>query len=107
MGDRKHQQQAKSHRLIVLGDGAVGKSCMTIRFTRAQFVDDYDPTIEDAYKKQCVIDGQAAMLDILDTAGQEEYSSMREQYMHNGDGFLCVYSIVSKVCISPYFFNHF
>lgn len=42
-----------------------GKSCMTIMFTRSQFVDDYDPTIEDAYRKQCVIDGLPAMLDIL------------------------------------------
>ena len=40
---------------------------------------DYDPTIEDSYTKQCVIDGNVAKLDILDTAGQEEFSAMREQ----------------------------
>ena len=37
----------------------------------------YDPTIEDSYRKQTVVDGEVAMLDVLDTAGQEEYSAMR------------------------------
>ena len=37
------------------------------------FVDEYDPTIEDSYRKQVVIDGETCLLDILDTAGQEEY----------------------------------
>lgn len=41
------------------------------------FVDEYDPTIEDSYRKQVVIDGETCLLDILDTAGQEEYSAMR------------------------------
>eukprot|EP01134_Creolimax_fragrantissima_P007033 CFRG7033T1 len=82
-----------------MGDGAVGKSCMTIMFTRGQFVDDYDPTIEDAYRKSCNIDDEPVLLDILDTAGQEEYSSMRGQYMHSGDGFLVVYSITAKASL--------
>nr|CAD7257894.1 unnamed protein product [Timema shepardi] len=50
------------------------------------FVTDYDPTIEDSYTKQCVIDDVPAKLDILDTAGQEEFSAMREQYMRSGEG---------------------
>ncbi len=59
-------------------------------------MDEYDPTIEDSYRKQCVIDDEVALLDILDTAGQEEYSAMREQYMRTGEGFLLVYSITDK-----------
>ncbi|KAI8923399.1 small GTPase superfamily, partial [Entophlyctis helioformis] len=54
------------------------------------------PTIEDSYRKQSVIDGEVALLDVLDTAGQEEYSAMREQYMRTGEGFLCVYSVTSR-----------
>ncbi|XP_065319788.1 ras-like protein 2 isoform X1 [Gordionus sp. m RMFG-2023] len=54
---------------------------------------DYDPTIEDSYRKQCLIDDVIARLDILDTAGQEEFSAMREQYMRTGDGFLLVFSL--------------
>lgn len=43
-----------------------------------------------------MIDDEVALLDVLDTAGQEEYSAMREQYMRTGEGFLLVYSINSR-----------
>lgn len=52
--------------------------------------------LTDSYKKQCVIDDEAAYLDVLDTAGQEEYSAMREQYMRQGEGFLLIFSITSR-----------
>jgi GTPase KRas len=52
--------------------------------------------LPDSYRKQCVIDDEVALLDVLDTAGQEEYSAMREQYMRTGEGFLLVYSITSR-----------
>ena len=48
---------------------------------------EYDPTIEDSYRKQVTIDDETCLLDILDTAGQEEYSAMRDQYMRTGQGF--------------------
>ncbi len=66
---------------------------MTIQFIQGNFVEKYDPTIEDSYRKQVEVDGKACMLDILDTAGQEEYSAMRDQYMRTGQGFVLVYSI--------------
>ena len=50
---------------------------------QSYFVTDYDPTIEDSYTKQCVIDSKVAKLDILDTAGQEEFSAMREQVQYH------------------------
>jgi len=56
-------------------------------------VDDYDPTLEDSYRKQVAIDDDECILDIFDTAGQEDFSAVRDQYMRTGDGFLCVYSI--------------
>ncbi|KAJ3371642.1 Ras GTPase [Kappamyces sp. JEL0680] len=65
-------------------------------FIQSQFVDEYDPTIEDSYRKQCVIDEESALLDVLDTAGQEEYSAMREQYMRSGEGFVLVYAINAR-----------
>ena len=65
-------------------------------FSQSYFVTDYDPTIEDSYTKQCVIDNKVAKLDILDTAGQEEFSAMREQYMRTGEGFLLVFSVTDK-----------
>jgi GTPase KRas len=103
---------------VVVGGGGVGKSCLTIQLIQSHFVDEYDPTIEggrcgvwtllipvrslipspptDSYRKQCHIDDEVALLDVLDTAGQEEYSAMREQYMRTGEGFLLVYSITSR-----------
>jgi len=86
----------RQYKLVVVGGGGVGKSALTIRFIQGHFVDDYDPTIEDSYRKQSVIDGEVALLDILDTAGQEEYFAMREQYMRTGEGFLLIYSITSR-----------
>ncbi|KAL0089419.1 ras-like protein 1 [Phycomyces blakesleeanus] len=87
----------REHKLVMVGGGGVGKSALTIQFIQSHFVDEYDPTIEDSYRKQCSIDSETALLDVLDTAGQEEYSAMREQYMRNGEGFLLVYSITSRM----------
>jgi len=89
-------QFVREYKLVVVGGGGVGKSALTIQFIQSHFVDEYDPTIEDSYRKQCVIDDEVALLDVLDTAGQEEYSAMREQYMRTGEGFLLVYSITSR-----------
>jgi len=71
-------------KLVVVGGGGVGKSALTIQFSQNHFVDEYDPTIEgmyrvshtppDSYRKQCMIDNEMVLLDVLDTAGQEEYS---------------------------------
>ena len=52
--------------------------------------------IENSYRKQVNIDDETCMLDILDTAGQEEYSAMRDQYIRSGQGFVIVFSITSK-----------
>ncbi|GHJ90066.1 hypothetical protein NliqN6_6468 [Naganishia liquefaciens] len=89
-------QFLREYKLVVVGGGGVGKSALTIQFIQSHFVDEYDPTIEDSYRKQCFIDEEVALLDVLDTAGQEEYGAMREQYMRTGEGFLLVYSITSR-----------
>jgi len=87
---------ALEHKLVVLGAGGVGKSAISIQFVRNQFVKDYNPTIEESYRKQVTIDGVTCMLDILDTAGQEEFGALRHQYMRQGQGFLLVYSVVDR-----------
>ncbi|ORX68362.1 protein ras-1 [Linderina pennispora] len=69
---------------------------LTTRFINGGFSDDYDPTIEDSYRKLANVDGYDYVLDVLDTAGQEEYVAMREQYMRSGHGFIIVYSITSR-----------
>jgi len=84
------------YKIVVCGGGGVGKSALTIQLIHNHFIDEYDPTIEDSYRKQVTIDDETCLLDILDTAGQEEYSAMRDQYMRTGQGFLLVYSITSR-----------
>ncbi|KAF4626536.1 hypothetical protein G7Y89_g11623 [Cudoniella acicularis] len=84
------------YKLVVLGDGGVGKTALTIQLTLQHFVETYDPTIEDSYRKQVVIDGQSCMLEVLDTAGQEEYTALRDQWIRDGEGFVLVYSISSR-----------
>jgi len=85
------------YKLVIVGGGGVGKSALTIQLIQNHFIDEYDPTIEDSYRKQVTIDEETCLLDILDTAGQEEYSAMRDQYMRTGRGFICVYSITSRL----------
>lgn len=66
------------YKLMVVGTGGVGKSTLTIQLIQNHFVDKYNPTIEDAYRKQVVIDWETCLLDLLDTAGQEECTAMHD-----------------------------
>ena len=85
----------KTYKLVILGSGAVGKSAITVQLVSGHFVQIYDPTIEDSYRTSISVNGEMVSLDILDTAGQEEYSALRDQYMRSGDGYVIVYSITS------------
>jgi len=86
----------REYKLVVLGSGGVGKSALTVQFVQGIFVEKYDPTIEDSYRKQIEIDGGQCMLEILDTAGTEQFTAMRDLYMKNGQGFVLVYSIIAQ-----------
>ncbi|KAH9599648.1 Small GTPase [Trypanosoma melophagium] len=79
--------------VVVLGGGGVGKSCLTIQYIQGHFVDKYDATIEDVYRKPIDVDDEPAVLTIVDTAGQDAFGAMRDQYLKKGQGFVLVYSI--------------
>uniref|UniRef100_A0A183CHJ8 small monomeric GTPase n=1 Tax=Globodera pallida TaxID=36090 RepID=A0A183CHJ8_GLOPA len=89
-------QRMREYKIVVLGSGGVGKSALTVQFVQGIFVEKYDPTIEDSYRKQLEVDGQQCMLEILDTAGTEQFTAMRDLYMKNGQGFVLVYSITAQ-----------
>ena len=79
-----------------------------------EFVEDYEPTKADSYRKKVVLDGEEVLcksnewnliliifsiqvqIDILDTAGQEDYAAIRDNYFRSGEGFLCVFSITEE-----------
>ena len=93
----------------------------TVQYVQGIFVEKYDPTIEDSYRKQVKVDGQHCMLEILDTAGtvsvciiaivyesstpcqlkylilKMQFGAMRDLYIKNGRGFALVYSITSRL----------
>merc|ERR1712113_519885 len=83
-------------RITVLGGGGVGKTAFTIQLVSHHFVEFYDPTIESSYRQQFMIDEEIAMLDILDTAGQEEYTALQSQWIRQGEGFVVLYSITDR-----------
>ncbi|CAL7941085.1 ras-like protein A isoform X3 [Xylocopa sonorina] len=81
------------HKVIMVGSGGVGKSALTLQFMYDEFVEDYEPTKADSYRKKVVLDAEEVQIDILDTAGQEDYAAIRDNYFRSGEGFLCVFSI--------------
>ncbi|KAJ3448431.1 ras gtpase-related [Anaeramoeba flamelloides] len=84
------------HKIVIIGGGSVGKSCLTIRYLQGKFIRDSDPTIRENYEKVVEVDEKECLLEIIDTAGQEEYGSVRDKCIKLGKGFLIVYSIISR-----------
>lgn len=84
------------YRFVVVGTGGVGKSALTVRFIQGNFVEKYDPTIEDSYLKHMEVDSKPCVLDIMDTAGQENYKALRDSYMKKGQGFVLVFNVTSN-----------
>lgn len=84
-------------RIVLFGEGGVGKSALTIRYFQRVFIDNYDPTIEDSYTKWVTANKNTRLfLQVTDTAGQEEFLAIRDHYITNGDGFLLVYAVNDK-----------
>nr|XP_014334495.1 PREDICTED: ras-related protein Rap-2b isoform X2 [Bos mutus] len=67
----------REYKVVVLGSGGVGKSALTVQFVTGSFIEKYDPTIEDFYRT-------------------EQFASMRDLYIKNGQGFILVYSLVNQ-----------
>ena len=83
-------------KIAVLGQTLVGKSALTFRFINDKFPNEHDTTIEDSYSFTAKIDGINCQLEILDTAGQDDYQTMLDTWINSSDGFLLVYSIDNK-----------
>ena len=85
----------KQYKVVMLGSGAVGKSAITVQMVSGHFLSSYDPTIEDSYRTTININNKDIILNIIDTAGQEEFYALRDQYIRSGDGYIIVFSITS------------
>ena len=105
-------------KVVVFGDGGVGKTCLTKSFVQGIFVEKYDPGIEgkkkkfkklkisnyyiasnhfkDSFRKLVEIGNKNCMVEIIDTEGTEQFTAMRDLFCKNGQGFILVYSIISN-----------
>uniref|UniRef100_H2ZEY9 Small monomeric GTPase n=1 Tax=Ciona savignyi TaxID=51511 RepID=H2ZEY9_CIOSA len=81
-------------KIILMGAGGVGKTSMTTQFVTEKFEETYEPTIEEIHRKTITLDGEQCMLELIDTAGMDQFSQMRDLYIRKGDGFILVYSII-------------
>ncbi|KAJ5726447.1 uncharacterized protein N7483_007804 [Penicillium malachiteum] len=91
--------------ITICGDGGCGKSSITIRLVRSQWIHEYDPTIEDSYSVTRTVDGFPYFLPITDTAGQEEYRGLWTSSSLQSDAFLLVYDITNPTTLNT--LDHF
>lgn len=83
--------------VVILGGGGVGKSCITVQFVAHSWdkSENYDPTIEDTFRKTVQVDNTVIHLTVLDTAGQDEFAALVKDSMVKADGFIFVYDLTS------------
>ena len=88
-----HDNSPINIKIAILGKTLVGKSALTYRFICDKFPNEHDTTVEDQYKVSLTIDDIKCDLEILDTAGQDDYQTMLDTWIEFGNCFLLVYSI--------------
>eukprot|EP01084_Bolivina_argentea_P265816 450694_1 len=89
--------QSDSIYVSIVGKDGIGKSALTLQYVQGQFVADYDPVIEDAYRKRAHIDGKLLMVDIHDTVDMvEDFTPYRTSWVRDKDGCFLIFDITNR-----------
>eukprot|EP00056_Hartaetosiga_gracilis_P010601 m.158281 g.158281 ORF g.158281 m.158281 type:complete len:184 (+) comp13351_c6_seq2:2950-3501(+) len=83
-------------KIVISGSGGVGKSCLVLRYLFDKFVEEYDPTIEETYCSKMKVDGKKIPIELIDTAGQEEFRSFLDATLSFGEAFVVVFAITDR-----------
>jgi len=86
----------KQRKIAIVGSRSVGKSSLTVRFVEGVFVEIYYPTIENTFNRIIKYKGQDFATEIVDTAGQDEYSILNSKHFIGIHGYMIVYSVASR-----------
>lgn len=86
----------KEYRIVIVGPDGVDKSSLAVKFVQGASISKYDPSIEDSYRKRIMVDGHVGVLEIMDTAGQEEYFALRDHYIKTAEGIVLLFSVSSR-----------
>ena len=90
---KDHKDSSIHIKVVVLGKALVGKTALTYRYICDKFPTEHDTTVEDQYKVNMTINDKSCDLEILDTAGQDDYQTMLDTWIEFGNCYLLVYSI--------------
>lgn len=83
-------------KIAILGARNVGKTTLTVRFVESHFVESYYPTIENEFTKIIQFRNQNYTLEILDTAGQDEFSLLNMKSLIGVKGIILCYSVTNR-----------
>ncbi|CAH4030315.1 unnamed protein product [Pieris brassicae] len=95
MGESSGPMAAIRKKLVIVGDGACGKTCLLIVFSKDQFPEVYVPTVFENYVADIEVDGKQVELALWDTAGQEDYDRLRPLSYPDTDVILMCFSVDS------------
>ncbi|KAH0786174.1 rho-related GTP-binding protein RhoG-like [Histomonas meleagridis] len=87
---------SKDMKLVVVGDGAVGKTCLLVVYANGTFPTDYVPTVFENYKAKVKVNNVEYSIQLWDTAGQEELENIRTLSYANTNIFLLCFSVVDR-----------